>query len=284
MFGYIRPNLSVLSEENKSCFRTCYCGLCQALRREAGWNGSLALSYDLTFLAMLLSAVYDDDENTGKIRCPIHPVHIRMYAVGEAWDYAARMNLLLFHYKCDDNWHDDHNPASRLQMRLIKGAFERSAANHPAQAQAIRVWIEETRAYEADGNAGMDQVLNSTGAMLGRLFSGFRPDDYWADTLGRIGEGLGRFIHFMDAYEDLPRDLKRGQYNILKPWRNRADYEDACLYALQSFAAESADAFEALPIWGEKADILRNILYSGLWMRYAAIRQKRTGEYRKEEV
>ena len=56
------------------------------------------------------------------------------------------------------------------------------------------------------------------------------------------------------------------------------------LYALQSFAAESADAFEALPIWGEKADILRNILYSGLWMRYAAIRQKRTGDYRKEEV
>lgn len=41
--------------------------------------------------------------------------------------------------------------------------------------------------------------------------------------------------------------------------------------------AESADAFEMLPIL-KYEDILRNILYSGVWARYYTVKKARVGE------
>lgn len=55
------------------------------------------------------------------------------------------------------------------------------------------------------------QRRTSPPPMLGAIYR-YR-EDLWADTLQRIGEGLGRFIYLMDAYDDLEADLRRGRYN-----------------------------------------------------------------------
>ncbi|MEG0228108.1 MAG: DUF5685 family protein, partial [Lachnospiraceae bacterium] len=44
---------------------------------------------------------------------------------------------------------------------------------------------------------------------------------------------------------------------------------------------ECSKAFEELPII-ENADILRNILYSGIWYRYEKVREERRKEKEKE--
>ena len=36
MFGYVRPSLSRLSEEDKRRFHAVYCGLCRALEARCG--------------------------------------------------------------------------------------------------------------------------------------------------------------------------------------------------------------------------------------------------------
>jgi len=46
---------------------------------------------------------------------------------------------------------------------------------------------------------------------------------------------------------------------------------------LEIMIAKCAEAFEGLPIL-EYIDILRNILYSGVWSKYEMIRKKRLGE------
>ena len=61
MFGYIAPVLSVLSEERKQRYRSFYCGVCHALLKRHGQARRLSLSNDMTFLAMLLSSLYEPE-------------------------------------------------------------------------------------------------------------------------------------------------------------------------------------------------------------------------------
>ncbi len=41
-------------------------------------------------------------------------------------------------------------------------------------------------------------------------------DDLWYSYLYEFGFYLGRFIYFIDAYEDIEDDLEKGTYNPLK--------------------------------------------------------------------
>ena len=59
-----------------------------------------------------------------------------------------------------------------------------------------------------------------------------------------------------------------------------ADFDERCLSILNLMMADCCQAFERLPIV-EYSDLLRNILYSGVWMKFAQIRKTRkegTGE------
>ena len=54
---------------------------------------------------------------------------------------------------------------------------------------------------------------------------------------------------------------------------DRPDYEELCRSAMMMMVAEATEAFEQLPIILD-ADIIRNVLYSGVWSRYAFLQEK----------
>ena len=110
--------------------------------------------------------------------------------------------------------------------------------------------------------------------MLGELF--VWKTDEWQDELRTLGFYLGKFIYLMDAYEDLAKDIKKNNYNPLLHLKmeKEKDYEIICKLMMTSMMGECARAFERLPILLH-ADILRNILYSGVWSRYELIQLKK---------
>ena len=55
MFGYVRPSVRDLPEEELDRFRAMYCGLCHTLSRRYGQAARFILNYDFTYLAILLS-------------------------------------------------------------------------------------------------------------------------------------------------------------------------------------------------------------------------------------
>lgn len=272
MFGYIAPNLSELDETQRLRYRSVYCGLCQILRRRYGFSGSLTLSNDLTFLALLLNALYEPDERTGLERCIVHPVKSHRFVISEPFEYAADMNIALAYYKCMDNWVDEKNILSRGEAVLLKNAYLGISKNYPKQCGAIEGWISEIREIETVWCDGIDAPVNSTGRLLSELFCW--KDDFWSDSLKEIGDGLGRFIYMMDAYEDLPRDVRRKNFNPLIAYQSSENFEVMCRDALMMMVADCTQAFEKLPIVKD-ADILRNILYSGVWNRYGQIQKKK---------
>ena len=59
MFGHVQANLDDLPQEEKKRYHAAYCGLCRALGERHGFRARLGLTFDLTFLTLLLSSLYE---------------------------------------------------------------------------------------------------------------------------------------------------------------------------------------------------------------------------------
>ena len=84
-------------------------------------------------------------------------------------------------------------------------------------------------------------------------------------------------IYLMDAYEDVEKDKKTGNYNPLIFLQETGEFEETVEKILLMMTAEASRAFEKLPIL-ENVDILRNILYAGIWTKYEMLKRKRESE------
>ena len=279
MFGYIAPVLSVLSEEQKQRYRSFYCGVCHALRERHGQTGRLSLSNDMTFLAMLLSSLYEPETGATDSRCGVHPVKSHAYLSSPMIDFAADMNALLFYYKCVDQRMDDRSLRGRAGENLFRKVPDQVRKDYPLQSEGVRKALEELWEEEKGPDPVPDRLCNLSGEMLGAVFVPF-PEDPWAGVLRSLGAGLGRFIYWMDAWEDYDEDARNCRFNPLVRYHSRPDYEEFCKETLEMLIAEGAQSFEILPL-EQDLDLLRNVLYSGVWQRYIMMTEKKR---RKEDT
>ena len=272
MFGYVSVNPKALSEEERLRFRAFYCGLCRDLKERFGDVGRLTLSHDMTFLSLLLAALYEPEEKAFDERCALHPLkpHHAVTHAGAA--YAADMNVLLAYYKCRDDAEDDGSLRGKAGRAALEKARQRAEAAWPRQGTAIRESLAALTALEKQEDPDLDALARYSGAMLAACF--VWKEDAFAPYLAQMGAALGRFIYLMDAYEDYAADEKRGRFNPLRALHALPDYEARMEEILTMEMAQCAQAFEVLPIL-QDAGVLRNVLYSGVWGRYASLREQR---------
>jgi hypothetical protein len=276
MFGYVTVNRDALSPADEARFRAYYCGLCKALRKRHGLTGALTLSNDMTFLSVVLNSLYEQDETTGSEICLNHPFKKHGYVLTKATAYAADMNVMLAYQLLMDNWRDEKKLFSLGEAQLVRIGYERVRKRYPEKDRFMREKIAALSAIESkepDGN--IDAPTNIVGELIGDIFR-YR-DDEWAQSLSVLGAALGRFIYIMDAYDDLPKDVKSGSYNPLKPYWDMPDFEDRCQDILTMHIAECTDVFEMLPMLRD-AGLIRNILYSGVWTKYAYLQGRKEKE------
>lgn len=281
MFGYVTINQETLPEDRVKRYRAYYCGLCRTLKARHGNIGRMTLSYDLTFLYILLSSLHEPEETDGEATCPTHPVKPQPFVENEAAAYAADMNIALAYHKGLDNWQDERKASGLAQSRLLAKAYQRVAAQHPDTCRVIEECLRDIHQIEQSQAPNVDALANLTGRMLGEIYRAYRPDDPFAGVLWDVGSAMGRFIYMMDAYEDLPGDQRKQQYNPLVDYATHEDYEALCQEGLSMLIAECAEAFEILPLMKD-VDILRNILYSGVWTHYAAIQKKKEAKEKEK--
>lgn len=278
MFGYVVINKSELPAEAAARYEAFYCGLCRTLQTRHGNAARSTLSYDMTFLLILLSSLYEPEETAASGKCILHPIQAKPYIQNKISDYVADMNVVLAYYKGLDNWKDERRLSGLAQSNLLSKAYREVEARYPEKCAAIAACLEEIGAVEQANTLNVDALANQTAYMLGEIYA-YKPEDMWADVLRRMGGALGRFIYMMDAYEDLPDDRRKKRYNPLAGYVKSEDYEALCQEGLSMLIAECADAFEVLPLV-QDMDILRNVLYSGVWTRYVSIQNEKK---KKEE-
>ena len=271
MFGYITIDRDELKGKELDRYRKYYCGICMALKDRCGQRARLTLTYDLTFLAVLLTDLYDDMTPAENRFCILHPLQKQSCLQNPYTRYAADMNLLLVYHNLFDNWIDDKSYRSYAAARLIRSGYLATAKRYPELVRAIRKYLKELHKVEEEGSCDPDLASGLTGNLMGEIFA--YANDEWADELRNLGFYLGKFIYLMDAWDDIQKDLASGSYNPFRQIADEPDFEERANEILTLQAAGATRAFERLPLV-ENVDILRNILYSGIWVKYRAKRAK----------
>ena len=272
MFGYIivhKPELKVREYET---YKASYCGLCRSLKKRHGRIGQMTLSYDMTFLALLLTGLYEPETITGCERCIAHPVNRHHFRQNQYFDYAADMNVLLTFYKCLDDWQDERRISRYAAAQLLSKQYEAIKAKYPRQHKAVADYMKALARCEKKHSDNVEEAACLTGKMLAEVF--VCREDAWSSDLRQMGFFLGKFIYLMDAYEDVEKDEKSGNYNPLIKMKDDENFDSECQSMLMMQMAECCKAFERLPII-QDVGILRNILYSGVWAKFASVYNKR---------
>lgn len=264
MFGYIICNKKGLSTEEQERYQSVYCGLCRKLGERFGQMQRLSLNFDMTFLILFLSSLYEPQETVQDFRCGIHPGKKRKAAENRYTDYAADMTLLLTYYKCCDDWQDENNRLSHYYARKLEDHRRAVEARWPRQCALVKASIEELGSIESSGACTPDAATNCSGKMLSELF--VYQEDFWSGSLRSFGYELGRFIYLMDASIDYKKDLKKKNFNpLFAMQKTPEEMKEPLTMAIGNATRQ----FEKLPLIQDE-HLLRNILYGGVWQKYYA--------------
>ena len=281
MFGYVVLNKPEIKFKDFDMYRSFYCGLCRELRERYWISGQITLSYDMTFVILLLSALYEPPTRKGTTRCIVHPVRKQTVRKNAITEYGADMNIFLTYYKCKDDWNDEKKILSLAYGKLLESKEKKSEQQWKKKIDVIISCLNELSEMEQEGETDIDRVSGCFGRIMAEIFA-YR-EDVWEPTLRRMGFYLGKFIYLMDAYDDVEDDVKKGNYNPFAKDYIIKGFDDRIKNMLLLMMAETCREFEKLPII-KYADILRNILYSGVWCRFESISRKRREEREKEDV
>lgn len=278
MFGYVVINQPELKMKDYDTYRAYYCGVCHSLKERYGKKGQLTLSYDMTFLSILLNGLYESEIQDECHRCVMHPAGKHRMLFNEISDYAADMGILLSYFNLKDDWKDDRNVKSYALYKSIKKGERRVEKFYPRQAKAVRSYIHKLTECEQNVTRSIDAAAGLTGAMFAEIF--VYHEDEWSEELRQMGFFLGKFIYLMDAYEDIDDDIRTGSYNPWKLYIGQPDFEEQVKQILTMMMSECAKAFERLPIVKD-VEILRNIIFAGVWSKYETVKEKQEKETEK---
>ncbi len=278
MFGYVRPNWADLSEADQARYRAHYCGLCHAIGARHGQLARMALTFDLTYLTIFLGSLYEPEEASGEGRCLPHPVKAHQWTRSKITDYAADMTIALTWHKLADDWQDDKNLAARGGAAWLHKAYTKVKAEHPRQCEAIEASLRALNDVEKQRDPSPDAAARCFGELMAELF--VMEEDYWANALRAFGYSLGRYIYLLDATCDYDKDVKSGSYNpVILMDKKPEDMRDT----LELLLGDASAAFEKLPLIQDE-EILRNILYSGVWQGYNEYLHRKDKKKKESEV
>lgn len=275
MFGYVQAHKPELKMKEFYKYKAYYCGLCKVLREKYGFLGQITLTYDMTFLIVLLSSLYEYKSEKEESRCIIHPIKKQKMLHNEITEYAADMNMVLIYYKLLDDWKDENNKLSFAGVRAMERTFLKIKKRYPEKCRYIKACLGKLRNCEQRDEQNIDIVARYFGKLMSELF--VYKNDMWEETLRDMGFYLGKFIYILDAYDDVEKDIEKQNYNALISMSKEEDFDTKCEEMLNYVLAECAHSFEKLPCV-EDAELLRNILYAGVWEKFNQKRNEKNGK------
>lgn len=270
MFGYVMADSEELTQAERARYAGCYCGICRAIQKNASNACRLALSYDMVFLALLLSSLYEPEEGLQTRKCALHPLRKQSWLQSDIISYAADMNVALAYYNADDHWRDSKRLDALAQRALLRRHCPAVSARYPRQCNAIADEIAALNLLEQSHCGNPDLPANCFGRLMQQLF--LYRQDQWSQYLSQMAMALGRFIYLMDAAVDYRKDLRQGAYNPLAAMDEHVDparWEQYLVLAM----AKCTQAYEMLPLVQDKP-LLDKILYSGVWIPYRKKQKK----------
>lgn len=280
VFGYIRPWKAELLVREYEQYRGLYCTLCKRMGLAYGRISRLTLSYDCTFLVMVLLGLSDDCPSFSSGRCVVNPTKACFFCSGgeEVFRYAGAVSILLTDAKLRDDLADG-KPMEKLRAGFLRmlGHFsaKKAARAFPKLAAQVEEYLQAQTQAEKESPASLDACAHPTATLLaGVLRQWAGEDEKLAVILEQFGYFLGRWVYLMDAADDLRKDLASGEFNPFigalgldgipsLEGEQRRQAEEACNGVLNMTVSRIIAPLTLLE-WKRFGPIIENVIYKGL--------------------
>ena len=262
MFGKINTYYPELKMKDDEAYRGYYCGLCEALGNY-GVSAKLLLSYDCSFLYILMSGLNRQEESIEKKRCLRHPLGRKVHIKNSYADFCAAANILLGSYNLKDKIEDGQSIIAKGEYALLRKAERKASERFPKLEKIIGNSLEKLSALEKEKSSDIDKAADTFAGLLGELFTAH--EDFSENrVLREFGYQLGRWIYLLDAYEDREKDKKSGNYNVFNlKFDNEEELKESARFNIFFSLNQAVMAYDLLKIENNR-DLLDNIVQMGL--------------------
>ncbi len=258
-------------------YKAIYCGLCKVMKKEISYFLPMSISYDYVFLAALRAALAGETFKPKSGRCAYNPFRRKVTVMPcKVLSDTALSALVLTKISLDDKIADKDSAwykmiVYRLYRKCINRALARcikrdesgklSAVCKNAEEKMIALQEAECSAVDSPD---IPAVLS--GEMLKEAVAfGFDGED--AEKLQSVMKDLGSLIYWLDAVDDLEKDVLTGSYNplLLRYKTPEAVLEQKMFIdmVMSQYSARMMQIIADLP-QGQTYAILENICSQGL--------------------
>ena len=265
MFGYVKPFIPELKVGQHELYKSVYCTLCRRQKELTGFFSSFYLSYDFVFLALLRGSIMGDKYCAADSRCAYNPLKKKKNVEAcRSIDYTACAATLLTYYKLKDDV-DDGRGFEKIKkwvaMCSLKKAKKRAIKLYSLPEEYVYNKLKELSELESSGGGTLDGCAHIFGEILSAVSSSCIDDEMQEFVLEKLFYHVGRWIYIIDAIDDYPDDLKKGNFNPLLNDGINCDLLDNCLQGILS----EIDRYLLKIKFADDGifDIIKNIVYLG---------------------
>ncbi len=211
MFGYVRADTPYLYIKDDDLYRAMYCGVCKGIGQVCGQTARMGLSYDVTFLSVILHNIAGIDVTIERSHCLTHCIRSRQMAeVDELTRRLGALNTALVYYKYTDDIMDgDRGRGKRL---WFKKGFRQVKKKYPELERIVRENLAAQERVEREKTDSIDRAADATANMLAEACDHMLGDKATLAT-HNLFYAVGKWIYLIDALDDYDKDLKKGAYN-----------------------------------------------------------------------
>lgn len=280
MFGYVRIYKPELKFKEYELYKGIYCSLCKQLGRSYGIFSRFILNYDFTLLSALLLATKTEETEFIKSHCTFCPVKkcLTCKSQDSALEFAAAISIITVYQKIRDDF-EDGNFIDKLKSVFLypyfKAKYNKASKRYPQISEDISNQMLMQKETENSNTSSIDLAADASAKSLGFIISS-QFDKSAKEVAYRFGYCLGRFIYLCDALDDLEKDKKNGNYNVILNNNHNISFNEIrnnYSYLLEVTADELAKAYELINFHRYKS-LLDNIIYYGLDEAIAKVTRK----------
>ena len=192
-------------------YRAMYCGVCKGIAQSCGQGARMGLTYDVTFLSVILHNIAGIDVKIEKQHCLTHCIRSKMMAnVDDMTKKLGALNTALVYYTYTDDILDgDKGRGKRLWF--VSG-HKKTVRNYPEIERIVRENLAAQQETEKSKTDSLDRAADASANMMAEL-SDYLLEDKKTPYTHDLFYAVGKWIYLIDALDDYDKDKKKGAYN-----------------------------------------------------------------------
>ena len=291
MFGYVRAYKPEMKFSEFDTYKAVYCSLCKVLGKNYGMLAQYTLSYDFTFLSMLLLSLEPECCGYAQMRCRYNPLKkcMRLKKQSDALDFSAAALVISSYYKIKDNIFDTKffkRFLYKILQLFYRRHYKKAVKAYPEIDRICNQMMTSQSKIEAELCDSLDKAAEPTAIFLQELFDLGCTVNSQSRVMSRIGYCAGKMIYLLDALDDLEYDNKSGNYNPFNLKYNNlelTEIKENAVKLINVCLTEMAATYELLTLKRYKT-ILNNIIYFGMPKVIENLKKYGTIEHKEENI